>query len=85
MIPRRDGAAEVVHIECPTCHGAVAMRLAATGSGVASIGVVSDLSAADLARFEAEGPLTAENVLAIVAALRTNHGKTLFKNIKEND
>jgi len=64
---RQNGKTEdgsvIVHSDCPNCQSSVMFSVASFGTEIFSVGMISDLNAADALRFRQASSLTADDVL----------------------
>lgn len=72
--------AELVHARCSICQGALVALLFSTGPIISSIGLVTDLSLADVSRFQHSKTITEDDLLAIHEWLR--HGASVDQLLK---
>ena len=65
----RDNSQMLVHTECEHCKSSVVFSIALDGPEIFSIGMVTDLTAADAIRFRDSEPISADQVLDFHAFL----------------
>lgn len=59
----RQNNVQMVHITCPKCHNMLIAVLASSRMGVSSVGMLTDLNAADILRTQEENPVSEDDVL----------------------
>ena len=64
----------LIHSDCSKCKGSVMFNVDVKGPEVFSVGMVTDLTGQDSARFQKLEPITANEVLGIHQALKTFKG-----------
>ena len=74
-----DGHNHLVHLTCGACQNALLAMVVVSPLGMSSIGVMTDLTAADADRFRLEPPVSEEDVLSFHQVLQQTHRlETLF-------
>lgn len=63
--------AELVHVTCNSCQGALVALIFSTGAMVSSVGLITDLSPEDVAAIQHTEMLTEEDILDLHITLRT--------------
>lgn len=67
---KRSQNAELVHVRCRACQGSVVALLLSTGSFISSIGLITDLTQADVVKFQRSSKLTEDDLFALHAWLQ---------------
>ncbi len=57
------GDAHLLHIQCTNCGSAIVATITASGFGITSVGLITDLTGDDVLRFKDERSLVADDVL----------------------
>lgn len=78
VIASGESDANLVHVECPRCHGAVVAIVSASRAGMTSMGVVTDLSSDDLERICNDACVTSDDVLENYSFLSAENGRQLI-------
>lgn len=68
-----DTGAHLVHITCTACASGMLAIIMMTGFGMSSVGMITDLHAADVRRLQQMPPLTADDVLGLYEAIHTQY------------
>lgn len=69
-IVNESNQAELVHIRCSNCKGALVALIYASGTVVTSIGMVTDLTQEDIAKFQQGKNITENDILNIHQTLQ---------------
>ena len=59
----KQGTANMVHITCTDCRGYFVAMIVQMGSGLSSVGTITDLSFEDMARLRAATPITLDETI----------------------
>ncbi len=62
--------AELLYIQCRSCQSSVVALVFSTGSVISSIGLLTDLTKAEVSQFQAKPALTEENLLNLHSYLQ---------------
>lgn len=62
-VDRADESSMLVHTDCERCKSSVVFSISMDGPEIFSVGMVTDLTSADAARFRDAGQITADEVL----------------------
>lgn len=71
----------LVHITCPQCHNAVLAMVMVSALGMSSVGIVTDLSSADVLRVRRREPIGEDELLSFHQCL---HRRYVFENLIVN-
>lgn len=64
---------EIIHVHCAACRGSIIALLMTSGPGVASIGLVTDLSFDDMVKFINNREISLDDVLGMHELLKSPH------------
>lgn len=75
-----DEAGILIHSDCTKCKSSVMFNIEVNGPEVYSVGMITDLTQADSAKFKGQAPLKPNDVIAVHKAIRNFKGDfvTLF-------
>ncbi|HLD31689.1 MAG TPA: hypothetical protein VJB37_02220 [Patescibacteria group bacterium] len=62
----------LVHVTCPHCQNAILAMVSVSRSGLSSVGMVTDLSAADVRRLRARATLSEEEMFSYCQLIHNN-------------
>lgn len=71
-ILEQNSTAHLVHITCPSCRHAILAVVVVTQLGMSSVGMLTDLSVADVKRLRQQSDITENEVLDFHTALSNN-------------
>ena len=77
--------ATMVYITCSECESSIVAIVAMSGLGIVSLGLVTDMTAEDTKRFNAEKPVTSDDLLTIYELVQKNHSKAYKKLTKSSE
>lgn len=60
-----EGGNQLVHMTCARCHNALVALMVESALGMSSVGMITDLSVADMNRGREQRPITEEQVLSL--------------------
>lgn len=69
----KKGAANLVHITCPSCQNSVMAIITVTSFGSSSVGMVTDLKAEDVLRLYGKAAISEEELLALHQELKQSN------------
>lgn len=70
QVINRNKAAELLHIACGSCRGAVVALIYHSGPMMSSIGLITDLSGEDIARLQHQPALQEDDIINLHVCLR---------------
>ncbi len=62
MLEEKSGA-HLIHVTCRTCESSIVAVIMTGGIGVSSVGLITDLTGADVVRFKDASPVSSDDVL----------------------
>jgi hypothetical protein len=74
ILVERNGT-HLVHITCPFCCNAILAVIVVTSMGLSSVGMVTDLKAADVLRLRASGAISEDELLDFYTLLKNKQIK----------
>lgn len=76
--------ATMVYITCSECESSIVAIVAMSGLGIVSLGLVTDMTAEDTKRFNAEKQISSDDLLMIYELVQKNHTKAYKKLTKSS-
>jgi DNA-directed RNA polymerase subunit RPC12/RpoP len=67
----------MVYIECARCGSSIVALVAMSGVGVVALGLVTDMTQEDVERFRRARPISSDDLLDVVAALKEKPNRVI--------
>lgn len=79
-----DDGAELVHVECQRCRGAIIAKISGSHRGATSmIGIVTDLSSRDLLRLQSKTAIDADDVVSLYTLVTHDGGSAFLQTLND--